>query len=128
MQYYNHDHGILGLFDVWPNFSFTASYEFSSYETRWNNSYIRIALRFSKRLKTSDIKPLSTNPTKWWNTLKQFVGNLPSNCLSVFDHFVKLTLKGLKRYCVQHKSWMSGELFEDWVHELDRKFPYLRQR
>ena len=75
-----------------------------------------------------DVNPLSTNPTKWWNTLKQFVGNLPSNCLSVFDHFVKLTLKGLKWYCVQHKSWMSGELFEDWVHELDRKFPYLRQR
>ena len=28
-------------------------------------------------------------------TLKQFVGNLPMNCLSVFNHFVKLTLKGL---------------------------------
>ena len=28
-------------------------------------------------------------------TLKQFVGNLPTNCLSVFDHFVKLALKGL---------------------------------
>ena len=35
------------------------------------------------------------NPTKWPNTLKQFVGKLPSNCLSVFDHFVKLALKGL---------------------------------
>ena len=39
--------------------------------------------------------PLSANPTKWSNTLKQFVGNLPTNCLSVFDHFVKLALKGL---------------------------------
>ena len=38
---------------------------------------------------------LSTNPTKWSNTLKQFVCNLPTNCLSVFDHFVKLALKGL---------------------------------
>ena len=32
-------------------------------------------------------------------------------------------VKGVKtlpcRYCVQHKSWMSGELFEYWVHELD---------
>ena len=27
---------------------------------------------------------------------KQFVGNLPTNCLSVFDHFLKLALKGLK--------------------------------
>ena len=30
------------------------------------------------------VNPLSTNPTKWPNTLKQFVGNLPTNCLSVF--------------------------------------------
>ena len=35
----------------------------------------------------SCINPFSANPTKWSNTLKQFVGN---NCLSVFDHFVKL--------------------------------------
>ena len=39
--------------------------------------------------------PLSANPTKWSNTLKQFVCNLPTNCLSAFDHFVKLALKGL---------------------------------
>ena len=38
---------------------------------------------------------LSTNPTKWSNTLKQFVGNLPTNCLSVFEHFVGLALKWL---------------------------------
>ena len=41
------------------------------------------------------LSPLSANPTKWSNTLKQFVGNLPTNCLSVFDNFVKLALKGL---------------------------------
>ena len=41
------------------------------------------------------IDPLSAIPTKWSNTLKQFVGNLPTNCLSVFDHFVGLALKGL---------------------------------
>ena len=28
-------------------------------------------------------------------SLKQFVGKLVTNCLSVFDHFVKLVLKGL---------------------------------
>ena len=39
--------------------------------------------------------PLSANFTKWSNTLKQFVGKLPTNCLSVFDHFVGLALKGL---------------------------------
>ena len=37
---------------------------------------------------------LSANPTKWPNTLKQFVGKLPANCLSVFGHFVKLALEG----------------------------------
>ena len=41
------------------------------------------------------LNPLSANSTKWSNTLKQFVGNLPANCFSVFDHFVKLVLKGL---------------------------------
>ena len=34
------------------------------------------------------IKPLSANPTEWSNTLKQSVGNLLTNCLSVFDPFV----------------------------------------
>ena len=38
--------------------------------------------------------PLSTNPAKWSNTLKQFVGQ-PTNCLIVFDHFVGLALKRL---------------------------------
>ena len=41
--------------------------------------------------------PLSANFTKWSNTLKQFVGNLPTNCLSVSDHFVGLSLKGLTK-------------------------------
>ena len=39
------------------------------------------------------INLLSANFTKWSNTLKQFVGNLPTNCLNVFDHFVGLALK-----------------------------------
>ena len=47
------------------------------------------------------LNPLSANPTKWLNTLKQFVGNLPTTCLSVFDHFVKLALK-----------WLSGALYD----------------
>ena len=38
---------------------------------------------------------LNANYTKWSNTLKQFVSKLSTNCLSVFDHFVKLALKGL---------------------------------
>ena len=43
------------------------------------------------------VNPLSANPEKWSNTLKQIVGNLPTICLSVFDHFINLALKGLKR-------------------------------
>ena len=41
------------------------------------------------------INPLSANRTKLPNTLKQFAGKLPTNFLSVFDHFMKLGLKGL---------------------------------
>ena len=43
------------------------------------------------------IKPLSANFTKWSYTLKQFARNLPTNCLSVFDHFMGLAHKGLKQ-------------------------------
>ena len=38
---------------------------------------------------------LSANITKWSNTLEQFVSKLPTNCLSVFDHFVGFALKRL---------------------------------
>ena len=40
----------------------------------------------------SVVNPLSANPTRWPNTLKQFISSLPMNCLSGFDHFVKLAL------------------------------------
>ena len=38
-----------------------------------------------------ELNSLSANPTKWPNTHT----HLPKNCLSVFDHFVILALKGL---------------------------------
>ena len=47
----------------------------------------------------NEINPLSANPTKWSNTLKQLVGKLPTNCLSVFDHFVRLEFKDLTNSC-----------------------------
>ena len=37
----------------------------------------------------------SANFTKWSNTLRHFLDKLATNCLSVFDHFVGLALKGL---------------------------------
>ena len=40
-------------------------------------------------------KPLNANPIKWLNTFEQLVGKLPMNCLSVFDNFVGLAIKGL---------------------------------
>ena len=49
---------------------------------------------------TVNFSTLSANPTKWSNTLKQFVGKLPANCLSVFDHFVGFALKGLVLFLV----------------------------
>ena len=40
--------------------------------------------------------------------------------------------KGVKslpcRYRAQHKSWMFGELFEDWVHELDWKLAVSKRK
>ena len=49
------------------------------------------------KMKLNIINPLSANFTKWSNILKQCVGNLTTNCLSVFDYFVRLTIKGLMR-------------------------------
>ena len=50
------------------------------------------------------LNPLSANFTKWSNT-QQFVGKLPTSCLSVFDHFVELALKGLKLMMKIHARW-----------------------
>ena len=43
----------------------------------------------SCKIVSSFFNPLSANPTKWSNTLKQL---LPTNCLSVFEHFLGLAL------------------------------------
>ena len=61
---------------------------------------LSIHVRNSKIIFSIVINPLRANPTNWSNTLKQFVGNLPTNCLSVFDHLLKLSLKGLNRGCL----------------------------
>ena len=45
--------------------------------------------------KLIQLNPLRVNFTKWSNTLKQIVGNLLTNFLSVLEHFVGLALKGL---------------------------------
>ena len=55
------------------------------------------------------LNPLSANPTKWPKILKQFVGNLPMNCLNVLDHFVGLALKGLSLK-------MNRNVDMKWIH------------
>ena len=70
----------------------------------------------------SGINPLSSNPTKWSNTLKQFAGNLPTNCLSVFNHFVKLTLKGPKRGSLLPKFYCDCNLNSTESYEPPLKF------
>ena len=71
------------------------------------DSNIGVPVNIAKFLKTPILKnicerllmqmfnPLSSNFTKWSNTLKQFIGTLPTNCLSVFDYFMGLAFKGL---------------------------------
>ena len=66
-------------------------------KTGWALSNVRHALHQCNILKVSIVfNPLNANPKKWSNILEQIVGNLPTICLSVFDHFMNLALKGLK--------------------------------
>ena len=72
------------------------------------------------------INPLSANPTKWPNIVKQFFRKLPTNCLSVFGHFVKLALKGLRRIWRQGKSYYCltfAELRTPQDSQLKQMFP-----
>ena len=55
----------------------------------------------------SHVNLLSPTPTKWSNTLKQLVGKLSTNCLSVFGHFMKLVLKGLRKFITMQKTILS---------------------
>ena len=67
------------------------------------NSYVSVKSALNVLLETEEhvanamfyVNPFIAKFTKWSNTLKQFVRKLPTNCLSVFDHFVGLALKGL---------------------------------
>ena len=54
----------------------------------FNNMHERVKVFF---------KPLSANPIKCSNTLKTIQRFLTTSCLNVFDHFVGLALKRLKK-------------------------------
>ena len=79
-----------------------------SWRRKNENKYMKIvfsiviyAINHSSTNSILLFNPFSTNVTKWSNILKQFLGNLLTNCLSVFDHFMGLALKGLT--CLIHK-------------------------
>ena len=57
--------------------------------------------------------PLSANPTEWSKTLKQFVGSLPTNFLSVFDHFMGLALKALKNIQLEVLTFRLSDIFRE---------------
>ena len=72
------------------NATFQLKLKMIHFKVRWVFLYNRTwGLGWGRK---GDIKSLSTNPTKWSNTLKQL---LRTNCLSVIDHSVGLVLKGL---------------------------------
>ena len=58
----------------------------------WNNGSIG----------TNWVNPLSANPTKWSNTLKQFVGRSRRILWVCFDYFVGLALKGLTHSVLEY--------------------------
>ena len=86
------------LLQPWAfNISFSSSCQKANLHERFH-TILKALVTFHNH--TSDIhvpgiNPLSANPLKWSNALKQFVGNLPTNFLSVFDHLMKLAFKGL---------------------------------
>ena len=66
------------------------------------------------------IIPLSTNPTKLSSTFKQYVSNLLTNCLSVFDHFVGFALKGL--YLLFTHIFMRNVSWNIYIWHVQAKF------
>ena len=75
--------------------SVSTIFEFGKIDFLYTISSYFLSSFFNVFAQFPNINPLSAKLTRWPNTLKQFVGNLPTNCLSVFDNFVGLALKGL---------------------------------
>ena len=82
---------------IWAKLKLVNIYRIFS---RYNFEKLIQTLVDKRYFRTRNVNPLSASPTKWSYILKQFVGNLPRNCMSVLDHFVGLALKGLMGYQV----------------------------
>ena len=89
-----------------------------------NDFFIFIRKFFQNALEKNIINPLSANPEKWSKTLKQIVGKLP--CLSVFDHFMNLALKGLNSITsIQGCLYIHPTIFSFFVYYLNKnKFKF----
>ena len=83
-----------------------------------------VVVRFYLKLLT-EFNPLSADPTKWSNILRQFVGKLPTNFLSVFDHFMGLALKGLHKTTNFYFPW-NEETVLCWFQEEEKLFNLLK--
>ena len=66
-------------------------------------------------LKKLILNPLSVSFTKLSNTPKQFIGNLPTNCLSESGHFVGLALKTLIQFTTKNKIFTARQIIEPYV-------------
>ena len=63
---------------------------------KWVDTFLALQKQSSQAIfRKTYFNPLSAKFIKWSNTLKQIVSKLPTICLSVFDHFSGLALKGL---------------------------------
>ena len=82
--------------------------------------------KLNSLIQLMSLNPLSANPTKWSNTLKQFVGNLPMNCLSVFDQFVKLVLKGLNIFYNKRDLSLFYFHVKNWALKLKIQFIHFK--
>ena len=83
-------------FELVKQYRFTKIYKHKN-EKDPSKKFFGFVNHFMKNVK--GFNPLSAIITKWSNTLQQFIGKLLTNCLSVFDHFVGLSLKGINRFC-----------------------------
>ena len=83
----------LTLREKCPNTEFFQEYKNTGHKLKFFKEHLVV---FDLANGLTILTILSVNPTKCSNTLKQFVDKLPTSCLSVFHHFVVLTLTGLR--------------------------------
>ena len=88
---------------------------------RWYFPHLHFTPRYMRNDTFFKINSLSANLRKWSNSLKQVVSNLPTNCLSVFDHFAGLALKGLR--CKVKEAW--GRIIRKFQQLWSTKDPLL---